>query len=139
MVEMAAAVIAKSLNIPTISVVKVIGSKGSGSRGTKIVLPGGTLTDSWFQKDTLSGLAEPFGKTTKVHSIPATRYAEELGKKVVANIIMLGFFTAISGKISPEAMIKSIRSSTPSGYEELNVKAFQRGYESGLTKTKKKP
>ncbi len=96
---------------------------------------GGTLL---YDED----LAKPtnnFGKTTKVHSIPATRYAEELGKKIVANIIMLGFFTAISGMISPDAMKKSIRSSTPSGFEELNVKAFQRGYESGLTKINKKP
>jgi hypothetical protein len=36
-------------------------------------------------------------------------------------------------------MKKSIRSSTPSGFEDLNVKAFQRGYESGLTKINKKP
>ena len=85
-------------------------------------------------------LAKPtnnFGKATRVHPIPATRYAEELGKKVVANIIMLGFFTAISGMISPDAVKKSIRSSTPSGYEELNLKAFERGYESGLTKINK--
>jgi 2-oxoglutarate ferredoxin oxidoreductase subunit gamma len=95
---------------------------------------GGTLL---YDED----LAKPtnnFGKTTQVYSIPATRYAEEIGKKVVANIIMLGFFTAISGLISPEAMKKSIRSSTPSGFEELNIKAFDRGYESGLAKVKQK-
>jgi 2-oxoglutarate ferredoxin oxidoreductase subunit gamma len=94
---------------------------------------GGTLL---YDED----LAKPtnnFGKTTKVHSIPATRYAEELGKKVVANIIMLGFFTAISGLISPEAMKKSIRSSTPIGFEDLNIKAFDRGYDSGVANTNK--
>ena len=62
-----------------------------------------------------------------------------MGKKIVANIIMLGFFTAISGMISPEAMKKSIRESTPSGFEDLNIKAFERGYESGLTKVNKTP
>lgn len=96
---------------------------------------GGTLL---YDED----LAKPtnnFGKTTRVHSIPATRYAEELGKKVVANIVMLGFFTAICGNISPDAMKKSIHTSTPAGFEDLNIKAFERGYESGLTKIKKQP
>jgi 2-oxoglutarate ferredoxin oxidoreductase subunit gamma len=79
-----------------------------------------------------------FGKTTRVYSIPATRYAEEMGKKIVANIIMLGFFTAISQLISPPAVEEAIRTSTPKGFEELNLKAFQRGYESGLSKIKSK-
>jgi len=95
---------------------------------------GGTLL---YDED----LAKPtnnFGKTTKVYSIPATRYAEEIGKKVVANIIMLGFFTAISELITPEAMENAIRSSVPKGFEELNLKAFRRGYESGINKIKKK-
>jgi len=94
---------------------------------------GGTLI---YDED----LAKPtnnFGKTTKIYSIPATRYAEEMGKKVVANIIMLGFFTAISKLIPPEAMENAIRSSTPAGFEELNIKAFNRGFESGQTRIKK--
>ena len=28
-------------------------------------------------------------------SIPSTRFAEELGRKIIANIVMLGFFTAV--------------------------------------------
>jgi 2-oxoglutarate ferredoxin oxidoreductase subunit gamma len=95
---------------------------------------GGTLL---YDED----LAKPtnnFGKTTKVYSIPATRYAEEIGKKIVANIIMLGFFTAISRMVSPEAMQKAIRTSVPKDFQDLNIKAFERGYESGLNKIKKK-
>ena len=85
-------------------------------------------------------LAEPtnnLGKTTKIYSIPATRYAEELGKKVVANIIMLGFFTAVSGIITSGAIEGSIRSSMSDKFIDLNIKAFNRGYETGLNRVKK--
>jgi 2-oxoglutarate ferredoxin oxidoreductase subunit gamma len=94
---------------------------------------GGTLL---YDED----LAKPtnnFGKTVKVYSIPATRYAEELGKKIVANIIMLGFFSVITGLIKSEAMEEAIRTSTPKGFEELNIKAFRRGFESGINSIKK--
>jgi 2-oxoglutarate ferredoxin oxidoreductase subunit gamma len=36
--------------------------------------------------------------------IPATRLAEELGRRVVTNVVMLGFFTAITGLIGRQAM-----------------------------------
>jgi 2-oxoglutarate ferredoxin oxidoreductase subunit gamma len=113
--------------------VLMIMSQEAYDKFTPELAKGGTLL---YDED----LAKPtnnFGKTTRVYSIPATRYAEELGKKVVANIIMLGFFTAISGMIAPDAMKKSIRSSTPGGFEELNIKAFERGYDSGLSKINK--
>ncbi len=62
--------------------------------------------------------------------IPATRIAEqELGRRIVANIVMLGALTALSDVVSEEAMRKSILESVPKGTEELNMKAFQRGYE----------
>jgi 2-oxoglutarate ferredoxin oxidoreductase subunit gamma len=69
-------------------------------------------------------------------SVPATRMAEEMGRKIVANIIMLGFFTAISGTISPESMEKAIESSVPKGTQELNLKAFTKGFEYGKEKFK---
>lgn len=95
---------------------------------------GGTLI---YDED----LAKPtnnFGKTIKVYSIPATRYAEEMGKKIVANIILLGFFTAVHELVTPGAMENAIQTSTPKGFEELNLNAFRRGYECGLSQRKKK-
>lgn len=67
----------------------------------------------------------------KVYKIPATRFAEELGKKIVANIVMLGFFTAVSGVVSYEAMKNAILSSVPKGTEKLNESAYWKGYEYG--------
>ncbi len=65
----------------------------------------------------------------KTFAIPAMRIAEELGKKVVANIVMLGFFTGKTTIVSREAMEQAIISSVPPRFAELNRQAFQRGYE----------
>ena len=67
----------------------------------------------------------------QVHGIPATRLAEELGKKIVANIVMLGFFTGKTDIISHDAMRNAILSSVPKGTEEFNEKAFLKGYTYG--------
>jgi len=67
----------------------------------------------------------------KVYEIPATRIAEELGKKIVANVVMLGAFTAITKLVDPEAMRQSILRNIPKGTERLNLMAFERGLEYG--------
>ena len=72
----------------------------------------------------------------KIFAIPATRIAQELGRTAVANIVMLGFFTAMAKVISTDAMKKAVLDSVPKGTEELNTKAFERGYSYGLEKSK---
>jgi 2-oxoglutarate ferredoxin oxidoreductase subunit gamma len=62
-------------------------------------------------------------------SVPATRLAEGLGRRIVANIVMLGFFSAMTDVVSVEAMREAILASVPKGTEELNLRAFQVGYE----------
>jgi 2-oxoglutarate ferredoxin oxidoreductase subunit gamma len=71
-------------------------------------------------------------KDLKHFSIPATRFAEELGKKMVLNIVMMGFTTAITGIVDAEAMRKAVTASVPKGTEELNLSAFNKGYEYGV-------
>jgi len=65
-------------------------------------------------------------------SIPATRLAREMGRVVVANIIMLGFLAAMSDLLPPEALRKAVEGSVPQGTEEFNLKAFDLGYAYGL-------
>ena len=65
--------------------------------------------------------------TGRVFKIPATRFAEELGRKIVANIVMLGFFSALTDMVSEEALKKSIADSVPKATIELNLKAFEKG------------
>jgi 2-oxoglutarate ferredoxin oxidoreductase subunit gamma len=64
-------------------------------------------------------------------SIPATRIAEELGRKMVLNIVMMGFWTAVIELISVEAMRSAVKVSVPRGTEMLNLNAFERGFEYG--------
>ncbi|HLI62298.1 MAG TPA: 2-oxoacid:acceptor oxidoreductase family protein [Terriglobales bacterium] len=67
----------------------------------------------------------------RVYSIPATRIAEELGKRMVLNIVMVGFFGAVSQVLQREALRQAVASSVPDAYRELNLKAFDRGFEYG--------
>jgi 2-oxoglutarate ferredoxin oxidoreductase subunit gamma len=81
---------------------------------------------------------EPTEKKIKTYSIPSTRFAEELGRKIVANIVMLGFVTAITDVASVEAVKSSLLDSVPKGTEELNMTALMKGYDYGLNIMKKK-
>ena len=63
-------------------------------------------------------------------AIPATRIAEqELKRQIVANIVMLGALTALTAVISADAMRRAILDNVPKGTEELNMRAFQMGYD----------
>ncbi len=64
--------------------------------------------------------------------IPATRFAEELGRKMVLNIVMVGFFTAITKMLSADAARLAVKDSVPRGTESLNLSAFDKGYAYGL-------
>jgi 2-oxoglutarate ferredoxin oxidoreductase subunit gamma len=68
----------------------------------------------------------------KVYGIQSTKLAEQMGKKIVANIIMLGFFSGITDIISKDAMIESIKTSVKKGFIDINLKAFEQGYTYGL-------
>jgi 2-oxoglutarate ferredoxin oxidoreductase subunit gamma len=68
----------------------------------------------------------------KVYSIPATRIAEELGKRMVLNSVMVGFFTAITQLLEPDAVRKAVADSVPPSSRELNLKAFEKGLEYGI-------
>lgn len=88
----------------------------------------------------------------KIVKVPATRLAEQLGKRMVANIVMLGF---MSGQIHPaqegqgshrlyigfsnptkcgadtlsrKSMEEAIKTSVPPASIELNMKAFDMGF-----------
>jgi 2-oxoglutarate ferredoxin oxidoreductase subunit gamma len=66
-----------------------------------------------------------------VFPIRATRIAEELGSKMMANIVMLGFTTSITTAVSLEGMLTSVADSVPKGTESANTAAFNRGYDFG--------
>ena len=92
------------------------------------LVKGGTML---IEKD-LVRLEEP-PANKKVFAIPATRLAEEMGRKIVTNIIMVGFSSATTRITSYEATRKAVETSVPPGTEELNLKAFETGFEYGAS------
>jgi 2-oxoglutarate ferredoxin oxidoreductase subunit gamma len=74
------------------------------------------------------GLVTPSNDDTTLN-IPATSLAEELGNRIVTNLVMLGFFTAVSDIVSRDAMQSSIRSSVKAKFVDLNLRAFDIGFE----------
>jgi len=67
----------------------------------------------------------------RILSIPSTRIAEELGNRIFANVVMLGFVTAVTEVVSVEAMRKTIPESVPERFVDKNIRAFEKGYEFG--------
>jgi 2-oxoglutarate ferredoxin oxidoreductase subunit gamma len=65
----------------------------------------------------------------RLASIPATRMAEELGKKVVMNVIVVGFLAAQAKLLTADAFRSAILDSVPAHVRELNLKAFDVGWE----------
>ncbi len=60
--------------------------------------------------------------------IPSTRIAETLGRTIVQNIVMLGFFAAVSRVVTRDQMRAAVKASVPPGTEELNLRALEAGF-----------
>ncbi len=81
----------------------------------------GTLV---YEKDLVSIEAKEGQNSFGVSS---TRIAEEIGRSIVQNIVMLGFFAAATEIVAVEIMRKAVEESVPKGTEELNLRAFDAG------------
>ena len=63
-----------------------------------------------------------------LYRIPATRVAsEDLGRRIVANMVMLGAIVGVARVVSEEALKAAVEESVPRGTEELNIAAVERG------------
>jgi len=69
----------------------------------------------------------------EVYPIRANRIAEELGRRVVANIAMLGSLVALTEVLPLEAVEEAVLNSVPKKALDLNREAFRRGLEHGKT------
>lgn len=78
-----------------------------------------------FDEDLVKREAKELG--IRAFSIPATRFAEELGNRIVANLVMIGFFTAVTRIVTPEAVKKALPGLVPGRYMDLNLEAFDKG------------
>ncbi len=74
----------------------------------------------------------------RLYRVPATELAENLGRRIIANVIMLGFVGMIWDGVSLEALREAVKSGVPKKYLELNLKAFQTGVKLAEKALKKK-
>ncbi len=89
--------------------------------------PGGLLL---FEQDLITPDDRvPAGART--FGVPATRFAEELGRRLVLNIVMVGFFAGVTQLVPYDAIAAAVKSSVPKGTEDLNLRALKRGYDYG--------
>ncbi len=67
----------------------------------------------------------------RAFGVPATRLAEELGRKVVLNIVMVGFFGAVTRLLEADALRQAVADSVPETMRKLNLLAFDKGFQYG--------
>jgi len=71
--------------------------------------------------------------TRPVSRLPATRIAEELGNRIVMNVVVLGFLVGLTGVVSREAADKALRATVKPKALDINLKAFEVGFERART------
>jgi 2-oxoglutarate ferredoxin oxidoreductase subunit gamma len=77
-------------------------------------------------------------KKFKFYGIPATDIAyKKFGRKIIGNMVMIGYVTAITKIVTKKAAKDSIKNNVPKGTEDLNIKAFEEGFKLGQKEGKK--
>jgi 2-oxoglutarate ferredoxin oxidoreductase subunit gamma len=64
-----------------------------------------------------------------VMQVPFTALAEKVGRRLVLNMVALGFLCRATGAVSAEALKQAIAASVPPGSEKINLQAFETGYQ----------
>jgi 2-oxoglutarate ferredoxin oxidoreductase subunit gamma len=106
--------------------VLVVMSQAAYTTFTPQLKPGGILiTEQEMVR------VDKYPNGVRVFGVPATRLAEELGRKVVLNIVMVGFFGAVTNLLEPDALRKAVADSVPPAMQKLNLQAFDKGFEYG--------
>jgi 2-oxoglutarate ferredoxin oxidoreductase subunit gamma len=67
----------------------------------------------------------------RAYGVPATRLAEQLGKRIVLNIVVVGFFAAVTRLLEAESLRRAVADSVPPGTGAFNLKAFDAGFDYG--------
>ena len=62
-------------------------------------------------------------------AVPFTTIAEGVGRKIVANMVMLGYLTALLDLVPKDVLEETVMDNIPAGTEELNRRALQAGRE----------
>ncbi len=74
-----------------------------------------------------TGLVQPFDDDEKVCGLPATKIAEDLGSRLVTNIVMLGYLVGKTGVVSRESVEQAIRTMVKKQFVDIDIKALDAG------------
>ena len=72
-------------------------------------------------------LVQPGEDEQNLRIVPATRVASDIGNKMAANVVMLGYLIGASGVVSRESVEESIRTTMKPRIVDLNLEAFAAG------------
>lgn len=79
-----------------------------------------------------SQLVRPGDFSLRHRAIAATEVAiREMGNKQVANIVMLGALTALTGVVSRVSVKSAVSDHVPQRFRQINLRALKRGFELG--------
>lgn len=62
------------------------------------------------------------------YRVPFTALADQVGRRLVLNMVTLGFLCKATNLVSPESLKRAIADAVPKGTAELNLKAFETGF-----------
>lgn len=63
------------------------------------------------------------------YEIPGTKMAEEMGKPMVVNMVMLGALTKLLPKLHYDKVVDAIEEDFPASLAVSNIEAFDKGYQ----------
>ena len=72
-------------------------------------------------------LVHPTEEDADAVRVPAIKMATELGNKLAANIVLLGYLIGATGLVTTDAMEASIRETVRERHVDLNLQAFRAG------------
>jgi 2-oxoglutarate ferredoxin oxidoreductase subunit gamma len=93
---------------------------------------GGLVSDGhlFYEKDMVTPAVVAAGASGHSLGISATDLAfKQLGRKVVANMIMMGFVNGALGLVSHDSLVATVTSKVPPGTEKLNIEALELGHD----------
>jgi 2-oxoglutarate ferredoxin oxidoreductase subunit gamma len=86
------------------------------------LVDGGSL---FFESDLVTPVEDDDARS---FGLQATDVAfKEFGRKIIANMLMIGFVNEIVGLVSHDSLLRTIKGSVPPGTEELNIAALEMG------------
>jgi 2-oxoglutarate ferredoxin oxidoreductase subunit gamma len=98
-------------------------AQDSMNRFADVLKPEGVLI---YDSDLIPSVPETIKTAWGIQATALAR--NQMGATIVCNMIMLGALCKVTGVVSRKALEKAIAAAVPKGKEELNLKAFDLGF-----------